>query len=74
LTQLDLSGNLLVGLPLALASLSNLIYLRKGGRRNAIFPNLQKNVCGQKLKKNCSHEIFLLENISHKKVLHYFNL
>jgi hypothetical protein len=57
-TQLDLSGNLLVGLPLALAVLSNLIHLRKGGRRNAVFSELaKKKRFWAELKKNCLNEI-----------------
>jgi hypothetical protein len=57
-TQLDLSGNLLVGLPLALTVLSNLIHLRKGGRRNAVFSfsEFAKLILG-KIVKNCPHEI-----------------
>jgi hypothetical protein len=67
-TQLDLSGNLLVGLPLALASLSNLIHLRKGGaRRNAVFSEVaKKNIFKQNLKK-LSPRNFILKNIYDKK-------
>jgi Leucine-rich repeat (LRR) protein len=60
MTQLDLSGNLLVGLPPALASLSNLIHLRKGGgRRNDVFSKFKKTFLAN-FKKNCSHEVSVL--------------